>query len=772
MIQSRKIKISLFLLIFFNRGLKKRLTDLEVETAIVHNDKETIQLQLSKAENKITLLEKEIKYLRSENLGLRNLLDDMKEEFKVFKSEVTNEITELRKTGTSKGRLAQNPPSISHFGKRIIRENTLNLTNGESEISMSPSKDDKVHDFTKLLNDSPCFSPFPDSASTGNKTPFFDKSPINTKQSTLAEIKLLETPHFLYPNLTEFQKSVNLTESTRGMNMKKSNRIDEEIKKEIINSKIAQMNSEQIFKPEKLFENLIVIGMTKEMANEHLKSIAPTGQSKNNIESEYEGKIVFNYAERANLPENVTPSGIEKYLTTNDLLINEFRAQSNEADQIFGTRVFQKKKKFKKKFVCSFLPHTNDILLSKWDKNVQTFNPQNRLYAVCIKTKDYLIITGQEKSPDKFLYFETVFCLLTYYPVINLAFKMLSLILTTTRHKRWDQFLKTKDRTKIDFGSINELLLNESKSYLTYLFNCLAPKPSTAMKYQFKDDKDDWVDTIEHTFPEESYAYLEGATRNSSKVFERFSLHDIKLIVSALLLDKPIIFFSSDIKVLTATLNCFLGLMAPFKYVYEIVSSLPAEKEGLCGAPRPIIICVNRSEAYFDQEKLDTYNDKIFVFIDSKIIFKNERDPDLAYFPILDVLVEDLILFYQVLNPENSGFEVVTTIDALLVKFLVGSPALPMKEKRLEPKDMKMSKRKKESILEIFKYFKDFLQKNVADYIPNFVHHNFDKPNEDEVESLINSRIENQNSREFFNAYRYTQGFLCVLEDLKASKPS
>jgi len=764
--------------------LKKRLTDLEIETSTVHNDKEAIQLQLSKAESKITLLEKETKLLRSENLGLRSLLDDMRDEFKLFKTEVTNEITELRKTGSSKGRLNSNPPSISHFGKRLIRENMLNLTHADSDPSVSPNKDDKTHDFSKLLNDSPCFSPFPDSATFGNRSAAFDKSPVNLQQPNSSELKLVETPHFLYPNLEELQKSGGMPSTGLGesklvdsrKSMKKSNKKEEE---EIINSKRAQMKSEQIFKPEKLFENLLIIGPTKEIANDTLRLSSINGLSKNNLEAEYEGKVVFNYAQNAQIPEDVTPGGIEKYLTTAGLLLKECIATGNEADQIFGSRVFQKRKKFKKKFVCSFLPHTNDILLSKWDKNVQTFNPQNRLYAVCIKTKDYLIIKGNDRY--KFLYMDTVYCLLTYYPIFNLAFKMLSLILTTARLKRWDIYLKSKNkapeldrRVQVDFESMNEMLLNDARNYLNYLFECAAPKPSTSIKYNFKD-KDGWIDTIEHTFPEESSAYLEGAMRNSSKVFERFGLEDIKLIVSALLLDRPVIFSSSDIKVLTATLNCFLGLIAPFKYVYEIVSSLPAEREGLLGAPRPIVICVNRGEDYFDQEKLETYNDKIFVFIDSKIIYKNERDPDIAQFPILDILTEDLLLYYQILNPTGSCFDVITRIDALFAKFLVNPPTFEDKEEkkqreRLNPKNMEKAKIKKESIQVIFRYFKDFLEMNIARNIPIFVSCDFDKPNEKEIEILINTRIENKNLREFFHSYRQSQGFLCVLEELKPVK--
>jgi len=506
-----------------------------------------------------------------------------------------------------------------------------------------------------------------------------------------------------------------------------------------------------IFKPKRLFENFLVIGVPKEEIPDYLKSSQLMYES---ISSEMSSnndtnrtKILFNFAESAQVEPNITLPDIEKFITPSDFRVIDLKDAPETANEVFAKTVLKSERKYNRKYICPFQPFNNGILL-KWHKEVDTFNPQRKLYAICIKKRDYLIVDENMVSVDM------IYCMLTYYPIPSLIFNLLTSILNLIRKVRYE--LGGKDKKRMDSEILNEIFSNQVKEYLKVLLTIPQPMPSDTIEYRFNNDSSGRQEVREYSYGLNSQAYLELAGWQACKTFGKLGLENIKFLISALLLEKWIIFISQDIVTLTSVLNTILGLLCPFKYLYSIVPNLPPKSVRLCGAPVPITICINQREDYFWDTRLYEHSQNIFVFLDSQIIYVDSTHPEFSSIPVLDCLSQGIDDLYKELNPQNSSFRMITDFDRLKS---VHPSQIPERSGQFE-KEKEISREEKEKCQKLFKHFRTQLERNIANNMTYFKGYSPVQAQNLDLEQQIERFIKSQNNKEFFKSFITTQGFL------------
>jgi len=658
------------------------------------NENEDLKRRVTEAESKIRDLEDVVQTLAAENFDLRASLAEIKLILGLCDDQ-------------SDKKLSQNEEMIS-----------VRLSENSKEIKESGvEKEDQV----------------------------LEEAPLLEQRQSLQNPEI----HHEIPNEPVYKKFSSLTP-------KPSSNLFDDIPLNLNNQEEGQENgSGGIFKPKRLFENFLVIGVPKEEISDYLKNSqmmyeSMSSEMGSNNDSN-RTKILFNFAESAQVEPNITLPDIEKFITPSDFRVIDLKDDTETANKVFVKTILKSQRKYNRKYICPFQPFNNGILL-KWHKEVDTFNPQRKLYAICIKKRDYLIVDGGMVSVD------TIYCMLTYYPIPSLIFNLLTSILNLMRkvRKQVHSDFGGKDQKRMDYEILDEILLNQVKEYLKVLLTIPQPMPSDTIEYRFNNDSSGHQEVCEYSYGLNSQAYLELASWQACKTFGKLGLENIKFLISALLLEKWIIFISQDIVTLTSVLNTILGLLHPFKYLYSIVPNLPPKSVRLCGAPVPLTICINQREDYFWDTRLWEHSQNIFVFLDSQIIYVDSTHPEFSSIPVLDCLSQGVEELYKELNPQNSSFNVITDFDRL--KWVL--PAQVSENSYQFEKEKEVSKEEKEKCQKLFKHFRTQLERNIANNMTYFKGYSPVQAQNLDLEQQIEKFIKSQNNKEFFKSFITTQGFL------------
>ena len=108
------------------------------------------------------------------------------------------------------------------------------------------------------------------------------------------------------------------------------------------------------------------------------------------------------------------------------------------------------------------------------------------------------------------------------------------------------------------------------------------------------------------------------------ELFNYFSAEDIVRIFRYMLLEIPLLFFSTDKGALSLFVDNFLSLLNPFVYVLPHISVLPNELYGLINSEPKFIFGINENyaETFFEENNIDL--DKSIVIISLKSENKNQ----------------------------------------------------------------------------------------------------------------------------------------------------
>lgn len=73
------------------------------------------------------------------------------------------------------------------------------------------------------------------------------------------------------------------------------------------------------------------------------------------------------------------------------------------------------------------------------------------------------------------------------------------------------------------------------------------------------------------------------------------ALEDFLLILTAVNLEKKVVFFSSNTALLTSAILTFSSILKPFNYVMPVIYILPTLLSDILDSPVPLIVGINKS---------------------------------------------------------------------------------------------------------------------------------------------------------------------------------
>jgi len=143
-------------------------------------------------------------------------------------------------------------------------------------------------------------------------------------------------------------------------------------------------------------------------------------------------------------------------------------------------------------------------------------------------------------------------------------------------------------------------------------------------------------------------------------------LKDIRWLVSALLLEKKLVFISRNSTLLSATLSVLITLIKPFLYTYPIIFSIPEVLLGLCDAPGAGIMGLNQGEDYFwNQDMLNLYPSCTFVLVDSLKVYALE-ETKVNKMPVFQDFDVRLKAAYNEINNSSEEMKKYMTIEKIM----------------------------------------------------------------------------------------------------------
>ena len=285
-------------------------------------------------------------------------------------------------------------------------------------------------------------------------------------------------------------------------------------------------------------------------------------------------------------------------------------------------------------------------------------------------------------------------------------------------------------------------------------------------------------------------------TRCLAELFSYFSIDDILKIFKYMLLEIPILFFSTDKNDLSLFVDNFLPLLNPFRYVLPNISILPSELYGLINSEPQFVFGINEeyTPSFFDDNNIDL--DKNIVIINlskkkgSKINEKIKKLEDLECLIINDESrkktsndpnADDEYIIYKgtkinLLNidlPSDEKKSVYTFINNTLTTFRKNEHLPKEKQMSEQTFNIKIQQIFYKFFIHIMmgytdhllksKYFGDtFINKNCGD---NIRFKNFDMDFVKEVFNLDEFLVKNYKDIPFYKAFCSTKLFTNFFRD-------
>lgn len=107
-------------------------------------------------------------------------------------------------------------------------------------------------------------------------------------------------------------------------------------------------------------------------------------------------------------------------------------------------------------------------------------------------------------------------------------------------------------------------------------------------------------------------------TSNFSSIFYFFNEDEILKILKYIILELPILFFCDDMNRLTSTIENFLSLISPFKYVHPFISVLPQKFYGFISVEKKFIFGINQNynKYFFRMNEIDIDKNIVIVYFE------------------------------------------------------------------------------------------------------------------------------------------------------------
>ncbi|CDW72193.1 UNKNOWN [Stylonychia lemnae] len=116
-------------------------------------------------------------------------------------------------------------------------------------------------------------------------------------------------------------------------------------------------------------------------------------------------------------------------------------------------------------------------------------------------------------------------------------------------------------------------------------------------------------------------------------IFSLFFIEDFYRILTAVLLERSLIFVSDNLTILSSVVLGFKSLIKPFQWCYALIPVLPSPLIDILDTPQPILVGISREDYNMIQLSEEEMKTKTWIFLDEQTITVNwgEYDEDLAY---------------------------------------------------------------------------------------------------------------------------------------------
>ncbi|KRX07262.1 hypothetical protein PPERSA_00419 [Pseudocohnilembus persalinus] len=231
-------------------------------------------------------------------------------------------------------------------------------------------------------------------------------------------------------------------------------------------------------------------------------------------------------------------------------------------------------------------------------------------------------LKNQKLQPGKYLFvkFPKIFCFVTYFPFYKFFSDISQSILDNVTTQNVN-FLMQNNYLDVcnQLNYLNQSeILQQNMNFRQNLFELQKQKPQFSQFLYFNTKNfliqqpviNQWVPHMN------TCQYMEGLW-GANLVMSSFSFSDFWFIMTCILLEFRIVFFSENPTFLTGCILTFQSLIKPFKYIHPIRLNLSIDYIQLLESPFPVLIGINKQQkelkTIIRDYQLDTSE---FIFVD------------------------------------------------------------------------------------------------------------------------------------------------------------
>ncbi|KAL4499254.1 hypothetical protein ABPG72_006840 [Tetrahymena utriculariae] len=277
------------------------------------------------------------------------------------------------------------------------------------------------------------------------------------------------------------------------------------------------------------------------------------------------------------------------------------------------------------------------------NKLVELCNPNKKQYCIYFEWEDFIFT---EKDKNTLFKCQFAFCFVTYYPFFSFFREVVCHIISKIQKKRIPLIRVFFDNKQ----DINQIIEQLQKTYSKNLLDLQLVMPQMLQTIQFvvqeEEDEiesnstlqaqDDLVDQknsfnqvkpniqsensskVSYMVPSYQQLRLLETSQNSGSnwIFQMFTFDDFWMILTLVMLEQNICFFSSSIQLVAGALQTFASIYKPFTQCNLPILHIFENNLTYLESPFPFLSGINQNQNYIKQNKIICEDSRSVTFID------------------------------------------------------------------------------------------------------------------------------------------------------------
>jgi len=193
-----------------------------------------------------------------------------------------------------------------------------------------------------------------------------------------------------------------------------------------------------------------------------------------------------------------------------------------------------------------------------------------------------------------------------------------------------DFFMSRMEQLNLEIESALKVpLITKVIENILYRYRNPPPDDPRVISFEISDV----LGVVKYTLPstEDEYA-RQDSMWFCPTIFSMFGIEDFYLVLTAVLLERSLVFVSNNLAILSSVILGFKSLIKPFQWCYALIPVLPSPLIDILDTPQPILVGITRTDyqtlALSPEEKLT----KTWIFLDEPRVSVSwgQFDQDLA----------------------------------------------------------------------------------------------------------------------------------------------